>query len=243
MKPRPTATRPITNLPGLVGSGAACSHPQPQPGEHRRQREDEERVDALEPAARERQAEHLGAGVAIGEEVERRAGLLEHRPEERRGEEQHADHVEAPPFRRRPVAGEEQPGEEHHGAEQQDHAGGVGDSHGGDRQGAGERAEAERRSGRRGTGRPRASPGAPRWPVSAGVAAGCKPASPSRVRDVSGVLDDAEGHADAGRGEAGVPADPLAQVAADQRGQERPEVDPHVEDREAGVAPSDPLAP
>ena len=40
-------------------------------------------------------AEDVVARAAIGEEVQRRAGLLEHRPEERRGDEEHADHVQA----------------------------------------------------------------------------------------------------------------------------------------------------
>ena len=44
-------------------------------------------------------------------------------------------------------------------------------------------------------------------------------------------------HPDAGRGKAGVPADPLAEKAAHQRRDEGAEVDPHVVDREAGVAP------
>ena len=65
------------------------------------------------------------------------------------------------------------------------------------------------------------------------------------------VLDQAERHADAGRAERPVPrgvrihapsrdqraeALVLRQEAGDQRPEERAEVDPHVEDREAGVA-------
>ena len=50
------------------------------------------------------------------------------------------------------------------------------------------------------------------------------------------VLHEAERHADAGAREADVPVDPLREVAGDERPDERAEVDPHVEDREAGVA-------
>ena len=51
------------------------------------------------------------------------------------------------------------------------------------------------------------------------------------------VLDQAEHHAEAGRGEAEVPVDALREIAGDQRPDECAEVDPHVEDREPGVAP------
>ena len=51
------------------------------------------------------------------------------------------------------------------------------------------------------------------------------------------VLDEAEHHPDAGGAEADVPVDALTEIAADQRRDERAEVDAHVEDREAGVAP------
>ena len=48
---------------------------------------------------------------------------------------------------------------------------------------------------------------------------------------------EAREHADAGGAEAVVPAEPLAERAADERGEERAEVDPHVEDREGAVPP------
>src|SRR4029453_397468 len=44
-------------------------------------------------------------------------------------------------------------------------------------------------------------------------------------------------HADAGSAEAVVPADLLAERAADERGQERPEIDPDIEDRVGAVTP------
>src|SRR5256886_11852020 len=39
-----------------------------------------------------------------------------------------------------------------------------------------------------------------------------------------------------GASKADMPVDVLCEVAGDQRAQQRPEVDPHVEDREAGIA-------
>ncbi len=48
-------------------------------------------------------------------------------------------------------------------------------------------------------------------------------------------LGEAQGHADAGQGEAQVPVDLLADGADDQRGGEGTEVDAHVEDGEAAV--------
>ena len=48
-------------------------------------------------------AEDRVARAAIGEQVQRRAGLLELRPEERGAEEEHADDVELPALRRRPA--------------------------------------------------------------------------------------------------------------------------------------------
>ena len=66
--------------------------------------------------------------------------------------------------------------------------------------------------------------------------AGRKPASP-RYSAAGHVLNEAEHHADAGRGEAEVPVDVLSEIAADERREERAEVDAHVEDREPGIAP------
>jgi hypothetical protein len=49
------------------------------------------------------------------------------------------------------------------------------------------------------------------------------------------VLHEADHHADAGDREAQMPVDALAEIARDQRRDERAEVDAHVEDREGGV--------
>ena len=51
------------------------------------------------------------------------------------------------------------------------------------------------------------------------------------------VLDHAERHADTGAGKAQVPVHPLGKVACDEWPQRRAQVDAHVEDGEAGVAP------
>ena len=68
-----------------------AAQPHPEPGKHRRERDDEERIQRLVAAARELPAEERVLRVAIGEEVQRRAGLLELGPEQRRREEEHAD--------------------------------------------------------------------------------------------------------------------------------------------------------
>ena len=61
----------------------------------------------------------------------------------------------------------------------------------------------------------------------------------ARVAEVSApqhVLHDAQDHSDAGRRKPGVPVDPLAEISAHERRDERPQVDPHVENREPRVA-------
>src|SRR6476659_1932009 len=50
------------------------------------------------------------------------------------------------------------------------------------------------------------------------------------------VLDYAERHPESGTGEADVPVHSLCQIAGDERSDERPEIDAHVEDRESSVA-------
>ena len=177
------------------------------------------------------------ARVAIREQIERRAGLLEHGPEEGGREEQRADGIQAPALLRRPVAAEKQPAEEPDGDDQQQIAGAVRDLLRGNGDDAGVSAEcrsatidgqreppheqratlqARRRLGRRSGRR-----------MQAGVA---------EVLAAEHVLNHAEHHADAGRGETEVPVDALPEIPADQRRDERAEIDPHVEDRETGVA-------
>ena len=87
---RPTRTSPSENFTGVDGSSRSPSrsHSHANTGA---KRPDEQRVHRLEPAARIRPAEDRRPRVAIGEEVERRSGLFEERPEERRGEEEDAD--------------------------------------------------------------------------------------------------------------------------------------------------------
>ena len=111
-----------------VADGTAlAAESNPQPREDRCQRDDVEGVERLEPAARKRPAKQLGAGIAIREEIQRRSGLLEHRPEERGGEEEDADRNQLLAFLRRPAAAREQPSEEQHGRDQQEVAGPIGD--------------------------------------------------------------------------------------------------------------------
>ena len=61
----------------------------PDRREHRREDDDEDRVERLEPTCREGERTDHAVGVAFGEQVQRGAGLLEARPEERAGDEQH----------------------------------------------------------------------------------------------------------------------------------------------------------
>ena len=88
-------------------------------------------------------AEERRPHVAIGEQVERRSGLFELGPEQRRRQEEDADHVEAPSLDRSPVAGEKQPAEEHHGGHEQQSTGEVGDLRRRDRQRAGDETDDE----------------------------------------------------------------------------------------------------
>ena len=52
--PSPTPIRPSANFVGL--DGCAVAEPDPEPGEHRREDEDEHRIQRLPPAARERRS-------------------------------------------------------------------------------------------------------------------------------------------------------------------------------------------
>src|SRR5207245_7261951 len=67
----------------------------PQPGEDRRERDDEERVRRLEPAAREASSQDGVPGGAIGEEVERRSRLLELGPEQGRRQKEDSYRVQS----------------------------------------------------------------------------------------------------------------------------------------------------
>ena len=57
-----------------------------------------------------------------------------------------------------------------------------------------------------------------------------------RVPAAEDVLNEAERHPDAGARESDVPVDALREVPGDERPENGAEVDPHVEDREPGVA-------
>src|SRR5947209_16526045 len=60
---------------------------QPEPREDRREDDDAERFDRLEPARREREAEQRELRRAVGKKIESRSRLLVSRPENRREEE------------------------------------------------------------------------------------------------------------------------------------------------------------
>ena len=79
-------------------------------------------------------AQDAVARVPVREQVQRRARLLEDRPEQRGGEEQHADQVQPLALFGRPVRDEVQPAEEPDDEEEQEDAAGIGDLHGRDRQ-------------------------------------------------------------------------------------------------------------
>ena len=72
--------------------GLLRPHRHPQPREDRRQDDDEQRVQRLEPAARESEPEELVPGAAVGEQIQRGTGLLEDRPEHGGGQEEHENH-------------------------------------------------------------------------------------------------------------------------------------------------------
>ena len=80
-------------------------------------------------------------------------------------------------------------------------------------------------------------------PPQSGPVSGLGRAKSRRAEVLSAepVLHEAEHHADAGRPEAQVPVDLLAEEPADEGPEERAGVDARVEDREAGVAPCSPL--
>ena len=215
----------------------APSEPDPDPRERRRERDDEQRLQRLEVAAREFPAEGRRPRCAIAEQVQRRSGLLELRPEDRRRDEEDADGIQPFALRRRPVGAEEQPSEEDDDDDKERVARGVGDLLRGDGQCAGVHAQGHRdeRDERDGAAKLRArsqADGVGRRRRRRGPQAGI-----AEVLRAEHVLHEAEDHADARRGEADVPVHPLAEIPADERRDEGAEVDSHVVDREAGVAP------
>ncbi len=215
----------------------ARAEPDPDPREDGRERDDEERLQRLEIAARKFPAENRRPRGAIGEQIQRRTCLLELGPEDRRGDEEDGDGVQAAALGRVPVAGQEQPAEENDDDQQQAVAGGVGNLLGGDGHGARVHPHRERRDGGERDAaddpsarlQPRGVLGRLRWRrVQSRLA---------EILRAGDILNQPEHHADARGAEADVPVDALSEVAADERRDERAEVDAHVVDREAGVAP------
>ncbi len=234
---RPTTRAGASLVVALKPRRLPRSEPDPHPREHRREGDDEERLERLEVAARKLPAENGRPRRAVGEQIQRRSGLLELRPEDRRRDEEDGDRVQSAALGWRPVASEEQPAEENDHDEQQAVAGGIGDLLCGGRHRAGIHPDGEGRDGGerdaadelRARLQPRGIPGRCRR-------RGMQP----RLAEILGagdVLRDAEHHAHAGSAEPDMPADALSEVAAHQRRNERAQVDAHVVDREAGVAP------
>ena len=190
----------------------------------------------------------------LGEEVEGRARLLEHRPEHGGADEQHEDHRELPALGGRPAAREEEPGEA-----------GRPPWRGAARRRPGRRRQAvsaqrarrgEARDRRRSRASTASTPTRELPPAARGLLRprrrdgrepGVAEVSPARQ-----VLEQPEGHSHGGHREAEVPgalgrdargaqdlleARALRQPSAGEGREEGAEVDPHVVEREAGVAP------
>ena len=174
-------------------------------------------------------------GAALREQAERRARLLEGRPEQRRRHEQHQDRRRPLAFLRRPFAEEDQPGEDHHRDAQQAPADGrrkswsaVSCDH-----------AAVAPSSPSSTSAPSRAP----MPSAAlrfclpvlfrhrRCDAGCRPAMPRCLLPSTYCTSPSE-HARARHAEAQPPADPFSDIAADERRDQRADVDPHVEDGE-----------
>src|ERR1039457_5339524 len=213
-----------------------AGHRQPDPGEDRRQQDDENRLHALIPACRERVAEDGAIGAAFGEEAERRAGLLVGSPEEGGGDEQYQDGGGALAFHGGPGSEEDQPGEDHHGDAEQAPAEPVGDHRGVEFDDTGPGECRENPEHRRAD-----DDGANRTLLLAqilfGIAGGGwvqtrRPQMPAGHK----VLDDSGQHAQTGYAEAQPPTDAFADVAAEKRRDRTEEIDPHVENGKAGVA-------
>src|SRR5262249_14395018 len=239
----------------LVGPGrifVTAREEGPDRREDRREEDDERRVDALPVARREREAEDVVLRVAVGEEVEGRARLLEDREEEGGAEEEREDGDDAAALARRPLGDGEHGEEEAGGDEEEKDQRAVGDPILGelDEAGGADDGDEERKADDAGDDGDEALLVARglggvlgRRRVEAGVL------EPPAAGDV---LDDAEGHADGGGAEAEVPGglgrdagggEPTAEglrLGEEADGVRRgagADVDAHVVDREAGVAP------
>ena len=215
-------------LGGRIQIPAAPPERDPQGGEHRRERDDEERVHGLQPRGRHLPAEDVPIGIAVGEEIHRGAGLLVAGPESHRRRDQRHHHQHAPALDRGEPREEEQIHEvadaehQHRPGSPGRHGDGVDFEHA---------RHDERRSERDGRGdRHHDLPGA-RLLARRGDA---------RVAEVMArphELGETYRHAERWNCETPAPAVAVREPADDQRPDERAEVDAHVEHRETGIAP------
>ena len=173
----------------------------PQPGEDRRERDDEERVRRLEPAAGEAPAQDGVPGGAIGEEIERRSRLLELGPEQGSRQKEDADRVEPLPLARRPVPAKEQPGKEHDRRHEEQIAGRVGNLPRRDREHACIQQPAKRRETNRRHTTPQRCPLPQRRRLRLRLRRGRMQACLAQIPGAKDVLDQSERHAHTGSGE------------------------------------------
>ena len=182
-------------------------------------------------------ASTIAIDVAFSEQIERGARLLEARPEQRAADEQEQDDAHAL-LLDRIEAGEEE------------HVGEVGDRDA-YKHGAGQLCERERIDGNHAAEHQQVdhedarNQGPDREPAALGricivVAMGARGVQTggAEVMPEQLVLHQAERHQHAARGERRSPAVVHGQPARDDRTEERAQVDAHVEDREARVAPT-----
>ena len=183
-------------------------------------------VHALQHAGRHVPAEDHAIGVALGEQVERRAGLLEAGPEHRAGGEQRDHRNDALALVQLEAGEEHQVGEVAGGQRDQRPVGDDRDAHRVERQRAGQRQRGDHHDD---------DHEADHRPPSRGLAER-HDAGSAEVMLGDLELHQAEQHADRRQREARAPAERRGGDRHEDRAEERAEVDAHVEDREAGIA-------
>ena len=198
----------------------------PEAGEERGEREDQPGIHRLKPGRRNLPAKQGAVGVLLGENVDRRPGLLEGHPEEDVEGHEEEDRgggatILGPLDGNKPHhEPEDYRGEHRHDQRREEIGEGVQEAVVVGEAAEGPEDEARDDKERRGS--------APAIRGQADVGEVFRPED--RVEDEAG------DHADGGSAEAPVPANLLAEGAADERAQEGPEVDPHVKNGERPVA-------
>ena len=211
----------------------------PEPGEHRREDDDEEGIDRLEPGGADAQPAEVELRVTVGEQIQRTAGLFEAGPEHRATEKQ--DDQGEGPF----LLVARQLAEQEHVSEKRDKDPDdefrrlFGDFDG--------MQVDETRDAQAGDQHDHRHAGAHHYPSQASLARVDRcvarfrrmQAGIAQITAGQAVLDQPAHHSDAGSREAPVPAEAgaLAERSADERAQQRADVDTHVEDAEAAIAP------